>query len=109
MPTPDGKSLVYGIDEGGIGRLRYAALGADGTIGPPQKIFDASPEPNIRDFALSPDGQLLAYVELTAAGQTELFLRRFPSGKVAGSRRWPALACLNACTTCSGLREVRAS
>ena len=83
--SSDGKHLLYLLDEKGTGRLRYADVMPDGSIGPARTIFKGT-EPNIHDAVLSSDGQLLAYVEVTANGQ-ELFVTRFPSGE----GRWQPL------------------
>ena len=78
--SPDGKHLLYQLDDRGARRLRYADLTAEGSLGASTKLFDTSPEPSVTDFALSPDSDLLAYVETTAAG-SELFVTRFPSAQ----------------------------
>src|SRR5262245_42186146 len=84
--SPDGKHLLYLMDEKGNGRLRYADVMPDGNIGPGRTIFKATPEPDIHDAVLSADGQLLAYIEDTPNGQ-ELFVTRFPSAE----GRWQPL------------------
>jgi hypothetical protein len=84
--SPDGKRLLYLLDENGSGHLRYADVMPDGSIGPARTLFQGPTEPNIHDAVLSPDGQLLAYVEVTPKGQ-ELFITRFPSAE----GRWQPL------------------
>ena len=84
--SPDGKHLLYALDEKGSGHLRYADVMPDGSIGPARTIFKGAIEPDLHDAVLSPDGQLLAYVEVTPNGQ-ELFITRFPSGE----GRWQPL------------------
>ena len=84
--SPDGKYLLYLLDEKGSGHLRYADVMPDGSIGPARTVFKGTTEPDIHDAVLSPDGQLLAYVEMTPNGQ-DLFVTRFPSGE----GRWQPL------------------
>jgi len=84
--SPDGKYLLYLMDEKGNGRLRYADVMPDGNIGPGRTIFKATPEPDVHDAVLSADGHLLAYIEDTPNGQ-ELFVTRFPSAE----GRWQPL------------------
>jgi hypothetical protein len=85
--SPDGKHLLYLVDEKGSGHLRVADVMPDGSIAPARTIFQGTPEPDIHGFILSPDGQLLAYLEATPNGD-ELFLTRFPSAE----GRWQPLA-----------------
>jgi len=84
--SPDGKHLLYVLDEKGNGHLRYADVMPDGSVGPARTIFKGTTEPDIHDAVLSPDGQLLAYIEVTPNGQ-ELFVTRFPSAE----GRWQPL------------------
>ncbi len=84
--SPDGKYLLYLMDEKGSGHLRYADVTPDGSIGPARAVFTGTTEPNIHDAVLSSDGQLLAYIEETPNGQ-ELFVTRFP----AAEGRWQPL------------------
>lgn len=80
--SPDGKHLVYTVDDRGAQRLRYAERRGDGTLGPPQRLLRSDPEPSqVREMSLSPDGRLLAYAERGPAGEGGLFLTRFPSGE----------------------------
>jgi serine/threonine-protein kinase len=80
--SPDGRYLVYVVDERGFLRIRYAARGDDGTLGPPQRLVRSDPEPSlVTMMRLSPDGRLLAYGERGAAGGGGLFITRFPSGE----------------------------
>jgi Tol biopolymer transport system component len=80
--SPDGRQLIYVIDENGMRRLRYAAIGGDGTAGPPQKLFSGDPEPDIRYAKFSPDGRLIVYAERQAGDTLDhLFITRFPSGE----------------------------
>jgi hypothetical protein len=101
--SPDGKHLLYQLDEKGRGHLRYADVMPDGSIGPPRTIFQGTPEPDIHGFVLSPDGQLLAYLEVTPNGE-ELFLTRFPSTE----GRWqPLTAIRERVSVRGGMRWVR--
>ena len=84
--SPDGKHLLYLLDEKGSGHLRYADVMPDGSIGPARTVFKGTTEPNVHDAVLSSDGQLLAYLEGTPNGQ-ELFVTRFPSAE----GRWQPL------------------
>jgi serine/threonine-protein kinase len=84
-PSPDGKHVLFSIDDRGVSRQRYADLAADGTLGPPQRIFSTSPEPDARQGRVSPDGRLLAFTERTYSGLMEVQLTTFPSGE----GRWP--------------------
>jgi hypothetical protein len=87
--SPDGRDLVYPIDERGAGRLRYAKLEPGGGVGtsPGQRVFNTDPEPDVRSFALSPDGRLLAYVD-NKPGRADLLVTRYPTGE----GRWQVVA-----------------
>jgi serine/threonine-protein kinase len=78
--SPDGRHLVYGVDEGGPVHLRIATLLDSGTAGEGAPLLKLEPEPNVLDARVSPDGRLLAYMT-TDSGQPEVFLTRFPSGE----------------------------
>ena len=77
--APDGGSAVRIVDEGGHGRLRFAPLLADGTLGASRPLLAARPEPDIDEAAISPDGRLLAYAT-DDPGQPDVFLTRYPGG-----------------------------
>jgi len=80
--APDGKYLIYLVDERGFSRLRYAERGSDERLGPPQRLVRSDPEPNqVFQVTLSPDGRLLAYEERGPAGEGGVFITRFPSGE----------------------------
>jgi WD40 repeat protein len=80
--SPDGKHLVYVLDDRGFLRLRYAERRGDGTLGPSQRLVRSDPEPSqIFEISLSPDGRLLAYEERGPAGEGGVFLTRFPTGE----------------------------
>ena len=82
--SPDGRLLLYAIDDRGTHRLHHAPLGADGTVGPGQRVFQGNEEPNVNGFDLSPDGTMLAYAVTQPDRQSNIFLTKFPSG----SGRW---------------------
>ena len=67
--------------------LRSATLAGDGSAGPGRRVFTVDPEPDVRDFAVSPDGRLLAYVDYKA-GQADLLLTKFPGAE----GRWQVVA-----------------
>ncbi len=80
--SPDGRDLLYVVDARGVYRLRHVPLEAGGVPGRPdgQRVFTTDPEPDVRDFSLSPDGSLLAYVEIRA-GRADLLLTRYPTAE----------------------------
>jgi hypothetical protein len=78
--TPDGKSLVFIVDDTGRGRLRVATIGAGGSMGPAQPFFHADNEPSVRWFDLSRDGRLLAYVAEDPSRRLDIFVTDFPGG-----------------------------
>ena len=78
--APDGKHVVYTIDERGDSHLRYAAISADGEATAGDAVFKRAPEPSIHGADFSPDGGHLAYAERAPGGAMELFLTSFPSG-----------------------------
>lgn len=77
--TPNGRFLVYLIDDGGLRRLRYTPIAADGSIGAAQRIFQRD-DPAIAGFELSPDGAVLAYTISEADSLLATFLTDFPEG-----------------------------
>ena len=77
--SPDGRHLLFAVDEGGPKYLRLSEVGENGAISEPEPFFSSSPEPSILDARISPDGRLLAYMS-TDSGQPEVFLTRFPEG-----------------------------
>jgi hypothetical protein len=79
--APDGRQLLFALEERGALRLRRGSIGASGRLEAAQKVFDRDPEPTVccgDRFALSPDGRLLAYVDVNPSGQATLLLTRFP-------------------------------
>ena len=85
--SPNGRELLFIVDEGGSMHLRSATLAGDGSAGPGRRVFTVDPEPDVRDFAVSPDGRLLAYVDYKA-GQADLLLTKFPGAE----GRWQVVA-----------------
>ena len=80
--APDGRSLVFVVDERGALRLRYAERSTDGTIGAAQRLIRTEPEPNqVVAASFSPDGRFVAYAHRGPAGEGGLFITRFPSGE----------------------------
>lgn len=77
--SPDGRYLLFAVDEGGPKYLRLSEVGESGAISKPRSFFSSSPEPSILDARISPNGRLLAYMS-TDSGQPEVFLTRFPEG-----------------------------
>src|SRR5690606_26155784 len=77
--TPDGRHLVFLVEEGGARRLRHAPLGADGTGDAARNVFQGS-EPPVGEFDLSPDGSALTYSVLEPDSRLNTFLTDFPAG-----------------------------
>ena len=75
--TPDGRTLVFMVDERGRGRLRRAPLLPDGSVGAVQPVFPEASEPNVLDLDLSPDGRLLAYTGRQADGRANVYVTDF--------------------------------
>jgi hypothetical protein len=82
--SPDGRNLIFVVDDRGHGRLRLASLSADGTAGSAQPMFHGDADPDIQDVALSPNGHVLAYEASQANRTSSIFLTEFPSG----ASRW---------------------
>jgi hypothetical protein len=76
--SPDGRELVFVVDDRGHGRLHRAPILPDGTAGPSQPVFPGD-DPSVRGFDLSPDGTLLAYSAAQVDGQINLFLTTYPA------------------------------
>jgi eukaryotic-like serine/threonine-protein kinase len=82
--TPDGHQLLFAVEERGSLHLRHGSIGANGGVEAAQKVFAGDPEPTVccyDQFALSPRGRLLAYVDVNASGQATLLLTRFPGAE----------------------------
>ena|SRR5436190_5462604 len=86
--TPDGKSLLFLVDDNGRGRVRVAPLGPDGSVGAIGDVFPAQDRPNVRWFDLSPDGRLLAYVAEDPTQRLDVFITDFPDA----TGRWQVRA-----------------
>ncbi len=81
--SADGRYLIFVVDERGARRLRRAALGPDGSLGPVEPVFrDADFQ--VSTFDVSPDGTLVAFGVEGADGQINVLLAPFPDG----GRRW---------------------
>jgi len=81
MLSPDGRHLLFSVDEGGALHLRIAPIGKDGTVGEARRFFPAeTAEPDVLEARISPDGRLLAY-RGNDSGQPEVYLTRFPTGE----------------------------
>jgi len=83
--SPDGGTLVYIVDDRGRGRLRRAALRADGSLGEAQPVFAADSPVALAagSLAFSPDGKALAY-QTQERGMMSVFVTDFP----AASGQW---------------------
>ena len=73
--SADGKEIVYLVDENGANHLRRGKLETGATL---ERVFKTDPEPDVHNFALSPDGRLLAYVDYRA-GRADLLITRYPT------------------------------
>ena len=82
--SPDGRNLIFVVDDRGHGRLRLASLSADGTAGSAQPMFHGDADPDIQDVALSPNGHVLAYEASQPNRTSSIFLTEFPTG----ASRW---------------------
>jgi hypothetical protein len=79
--SQDGRFVLFMVDERGSFRVRYSEVATDGTVGPPRRVFNSTPEPSIGSPSLAPDGRFLAYTERQPGGGVEIFLTRFPTGE----------------------------
>jgi hypothetical protein len=79
--SPDGRYIVYLLDDRGRARIRYAEILPDSTFGPPQNVFSSVDEPNVSSFDLSTDGRFIAYTSVGVRTEPEIFLTQFPTGK----------------------------
>src|SRR5262245_38737536 len=78
QPSADGKGVVYLVEERGVNHLRRGSAEIDPTG--LERVFKADPETTVRDFALSPDGRLLAFVDVKG-GRADLLVTRYPSAE----------------------------
>ncbi len=58
--SQDGRFVLFMVDERGSFHVRYSEVAADGTVGPPRRVFNSTPEPSIGYPSLAPDGRFLA-------------------------------------------------
>jgi dipeptidyl aminopeptidase/acylaminoacyl peptidase len=82
--SPDGRNLIFVVDDRGHGRLHLASLSADGTAGSGRPMFHRDADPDIMDVALSPNGHVLAYEASQPNRTSSVFLTEFPTG----ASRW---------------------
>jgi WD40 repeat protein len=75
----DGRTALRLIDEGGHGRIRVSPVLADGSLGAPASFLRFTPDPDVDEASLAPNGQLLAYAT-SDPGTPRVFVTRFPSG-----------------------------
>jgi len=78
QPSSDGKSVVYLVDERGDNHLRRGSVETRPTE--LERVFKSDPEPDVHDFALSPDGRLVAFVDYKG-GRADLLVTRYPSAE----------------------------
>ncbi len=78
--SPDGRHLLYGVDEGGPIHLYVAQLSEDGSVTDGRPFFRGENSSTVLDARISPDGGLVAYMS-TDSGEPEVFLTRFPTGE----------------------------
>jgi serine/threonine protein kinase len=78
--APDGRFLLYQVDQRGSPRLWFAPL-ADGKPGEGAPFFKSQEQPVVTGAIVSPSGDLLAYVEPHPGGRPEVYVTRFPSGE----------------------------
>jgi hypothetical protein len=76
---PDGRTLIYSRDVRGAGVIEQTAIGSNGRVEPGRPLFPDDPQPNARDFELSSDGRLIAYVVVQANRRNDVFLARIAS------------------------------
>jgi hypothetical protein len=78
--SPDGKFLLFIVDDRGRALLRIAPIGSDGAVGPAQPFFRGQDEPNVGSFDVSQDGRLLVYAAEAPSKRLDLFVTEFPTG-----------------------------
>jgi Tol biopolymer transport system component len=85
LPALDtsGKNLIYIRREGPVGNT-IVSIPASGTGDTTTLVTPGSPQGNIVDFRLSPDGRWLAYTS-TESGRSDVYLVSYPN---SGSGRW---------------------
>jgi hypothetical protein len=73
-----GGTLLVSQDLKARGHLVRVPFLPDGSTGSAQTVFPGDNEPNVRSFDLSPDGRLLAFGAMNAAGQSNVFVATYP-------------------------------
>ena len=72
---PDGRTLVYTRDDRGAGRLERAVVDANGVPLSSQPFFQSQDNvPNVRDFDVSADGRLIAFVAVEQGLRGDVFV-----------------------------------
>ena len=84
LVTPDGRTLIFIVDDRGRGLLRKATLELDGTVGTPQPLLTDGSDPDVQQIALSRDGRSLAFSSRHSSTRLDLRLTEFPSA----NRQW---------------------
>ena len=85
--SPNGRDLLYIVDERGHGSLRRAPILPDGRVGPSAPVFGGA-DPDVDTFDLSPDGRLLAYGAQDPAQRLSVYLTELP----AATARWQVVS-----------------
>jgi hypothetical protein len=93
--APGGGTALRIIDEGGHARMRVSPVLADGSLGAPAPFLRFTPDPDVVEARLAPNGRLFAYAT-GDPGAPRVFVTRFPSGEgqwqvspeVARQPRW---------------------
>jgi len=74
-----GRELLFLQDVRGQAHILHAPIGADGAVGRATPVFPGADEPAVRNFALSPDGHLLAFTVVDAATtRLSVFVTTYP-------------------------------
>jgi serine/threonine-protein kinase len=86
--SPDGRFVLIGGPGGGLQSLTIDTTDPDHPkAGPPEPLLSASARIGGRLGKISPDGRWLAYTS-NASGTSQVFVRPFANGKIAGSGVW---------------------
>jgi hypothetical protein len=77
--TPGGAEILFTRDERGHLRMYRAPIKPDGTAGEARPVFSAADDPSVRYFDLSPDGSLLAFVDIEpVSNRLDVFVTTWP-------------------------------